>query len=168
MKQSVSMFGFPSHAGWHLQIKDSIQAEGSTIFLMSFTFLHPGSVVEPVKPKKQRRIDLLLQVPNLLDPARFFPAELWEVSAKKDRRGPTLVVIVMLALARKERVTVKLCATFGLLLLLRKRTSMMIKSMTRRISMGILMAMRRTSMGATMVLVSLCAWTASVQRWLSK
>ena len=32
MKQSGSMFGSPSHAGWHLQIQDSIQAEGSTIF----------------------------------------------------------------------------------------------------------------------------------------
>ena len=40
MKQSVSMFGSPSHAGWHLQIQDSIQAEGSTIFLMSFDVLY--------------------------------------------------------------------------------------------------------------------------------
>ena len=55
MKQSVSTFGSPSHTGWHLQITDSIQAEGSTIFLMAFTFLQPGAVVEPVIPKKQRR-----------------------------------------------------------------------------------------------------------------
>ena len=55
MKQTVSMFGSPSHNGWRLKIKDSIQAEGSTIFLMSFTFLQPGAVVEPFQPKKQRR-----------------------------------------------------------------------------------------------------------------
>ena len=54
MKQSVSTFGSPSHTGWHLQITDSIQAEGSTILLMAFTFLQPGAVVEPVIPKKQR------------------------------------------------------------------------------------------------------------------
>ena len=41
MKQSVSMFGSPSHAGWHLQVKDSIETDGATIFLMAFTFLHP-------------------------------------------------------------------------------------------------------------------------------
>ena len=55
MKQTVSMFGSASHNGWHLKIKDSIQAEGSTIFLMSFTFLQPGAVVEPYQPKKHRR-----------------------------------------------------------------------------------------------------------------
>ena len=55
MKQSVSMFGSPSHAGWHLQVKDSIETDGATIFLMAFTFLHPGSVVEPVQGKQKRR-----------------------------------------------------------------------------------------------------------------
>ena len=55
MKQSVSMFGSPSHAGWHLQVKDSIETDGATIFLLAFTFLHPGSVVEPVQGKMKRR-----------------------------------------------------------------------------------------------------------------